>query len=75
LRDIDYLTGRMDYRAAHETQPESVLASYLEEARRIVRESVRQWQGKSLQEPELPDEYHRLRWYPLPSEVLAKLQA
>jgi hypothetical protein len=74
LRDIGYATGRMDYRTAHETQPESVLASYMEEAKRIVAESVRQWQGMRIQEPELPDEYHRLRWYPLPSEVLARLQ-
>ena len=64
----------MKYAAAHEVQQESVLSSYLEEAERIVAVSVRKWQGESLRDPDMPDDYHRLRWFPLPSEVLAELR-
>jgi selenocysteine lyase/cysteine desulfurase len=74
LQDIAYASGRMEYPAVHEVVEESVLASYLEEAGRIVEESVRRWQEVILQDPDMPDHYHRLRWFPLPGEVLAELR-
>ncbi len=74
LKDISYESGRMEYGSHHITQPESVLASYQIEAARIVEEAVAEADKLDIQDPELPDDFERLRWFPLPGEVLADLR-
>jgi hypothetical protein len=56
------------------TAPESVLPGYLAEARRIVAEVEAR---PPAPEPfrRVSDEFERLRWFPLPHEAAAALQA
>lgn len=56
------------------TAPESVLPGYLAEARRIVTEIEAR---PPAPEPyrRVSDEFERLRWFPLPHEAAAALQA
>ncbi|PIE65969.1 MAG: aminotransferase [Deltaproteobacteria bacterium] len=68
---LDYSGGRLEYRSSHRTEPESALAEYLEEARRILDEvspSTIRSEDSSLSEG-----LERLRWFPLPSEIAAEL--
>ena len=74
LKDISYESGRMEYGSHHITQPESVLGSYLDEATRIVEEAVAEAGKLNIQDPELPNDFERLRWFPLPGEVLSDLR-
>jgi len=79
LRDVSYQGGRMTYRARHATEPEWALASYLEEARRVLDAAVRDFQSAgptttTETTPPLAADLERLRWFPLPAEVLAELQ-
>ena len=74
LKDISYESGRMEYGSHHITQPESVLASYMKEAAHIVEEAVAEAGNLDIQDPGLPEEFERLRWFPLPGEVLADLR-
>ncbi len=73
LGDIRYDLGRMDYRSIHLTEPESALAGYLEEARRILAAATAApADGDGVIEP-LPEELEALRWFPLPHEAAAEL--
>jgi hypothetical protein len=53
------------------SEPDSALARYLDEARRII-DSV---QPPSRADPALPPEFERIRWFPLPGEGVARLRA
>ena len=75
LQDIDYASGHLEYRRRHETEPESVLKTYLEEAHRQVA-AIEQEQSTA---PLAPGEaisagYERLRWFPLPAEAQCELK-
>jgi len=69
LFDVDFGSGRMTWPAHRRSEPESRLAAYLDEARRL------------LADPPLPsappepimvdDDFEALRWFPLPSEIAA----
>jgi selenocysteine lyase/cysteine desulfurase len=74
LADISYANGKLEYRSRHITEPESTLPSYLEEARRIVDETVASFQGLPSRETRLNPEDERLRWFPLPGEALDQIQ-
>lgn len=74
LRDIVYRGGQLSYRSRHVTEPEWVLHDYLNEARRIVDEAVESYQGTRTAAPRLSEHFESLRWFWLPSEVLAELQ-
>jgi selenocysteine lyase/cysteine desulfurase len=74
LRDISYESGRMEYGSHHITQPESVLRSYMNDAIHVVAEAVAEADKLDIQDPELPDDFERLRWFPLSGEVLADLR-
>ncbi len=74
LSDLSYRSGKLEYRSRHATEPEWALQGYLDEARKIVDEAVRSYQGRTIEDPQLPEEVERLRWFPLPGEVLAELQ-
>jgi selenocysteine lyase/cysteine desulfurase len=71
LKNICYNSGRMQYRSAHISEPESALSEYMEEARRII-ETMKNLdeagQAKDATPPSLGGELERLRWFPLPGE-------
>jgi len=75
LHDLSYASGKLEYHAAHATAPESALAAYLAEAERIVADAEVEFRATNdaIDEP-LPEDAERLRWFPLPSEILAELQ-
>jgi selenocysteine lyase/cysteine desulfurase len=70
LTDISYCTGRMQYRAHHQTEPEAALADYLVAA----EEMVECWQSDGTHAAggtarvALEAELEPLRWFPLPGE-------
>ncbi len=71
LKDICYDSGRMQYRSAHISEPESALSEYLVDARRIIQEMKDQQKHGQVQpaiHPTLEGELERLRWFPLPGE-------
>lgn len=74
LRSLSYRSGKMEYRSRHATEPEWVLSSYLEEARRTLDAATRDIPEALVQDPELSEDFEALRWFPLPSEVLAELR-
>ncbi|MES2638347.1 MAG: aminotransferase class V-fold PLP-dependent enzyme [Myxococcota bacterium] len=73
MHDLSYRQGALTYRARHVTEPEWALASYLEDAHRVVAEAVASYPGLDLGDPPLPEAAEKLRWFPLPSEALAEL--
>ena len=75
LHDNSYRDGVLRYRSRHATEPEWVLPGYLDEARRIVDEAVAAYRPDSIDDAPLPAAAENLRWFPLPSEILAELTA
>jgi hypothetical protein len=67
LHDLTYAGGRLSYPSRHETEPESGLSAYLDEARRIVAEAraAPAVKGRALA---VSDDFEHLRWFPLPGE-------
>ncbi len=75
LHDITYRSGKLEARARHATEPEYVLAGYLDDARRIFEETVIEQQTAPMQcGCALSDDFQRLRWFPLPNEVQCELK-
>ncbi len=69
LGDIRYDTGEMTYTAHRHRAPPARLADYLLEARQMLSEAPSTaWPAV---DPELDADFDALRWFPLPSEVLA----
>ncbi len=67
LRDIRYDDGLLTYPAHRRTEPESALAGYLAEARRILADPP-----APARPPErlvVDDDFETLRWFPLPDEI------
>jgi selenocysteine lyase/cysteine desulfurase len=60
-------------RSASAPLPERILREHLEDARRIVAAAAAEPAAR-LEDPELPAEFQRLRWFPLPGEMLAALR-
>ncbi len=74
LKDISYRTGKLEYRSRHTREPEWVLESYLEEARRILHRDVGELGAIEVIDPQRSDDFEALRWFPLPGEVLSELR-
>jgi selenocysteine lyase/cysteine desulfurase len=70
LTDLRYRGGKLVYRARHATEPESILPSYLDEARRIFGNIA--WEREP-QDPTTPNDVEALRWFLLPSEAARAL--
>ena len=76
LTDLSYRSGKLEFRSRHSTEPEWALAGYVSDAERILAAAEAEFQAA----PPLPGEpvldaaIERLRWFPLPAEVLCKLQ-
>jgi selenocysteine lyase/cysteine desulfurase len=80
LSDLSFRSGKLEYRSRHATEPEWALQGYLEEAPRIVEAAVADFQvapPSSVHgelDAALDPASERLRWFPLPAEVLSELQ-
>ncbi|AKU92258.1 aminotransferase class V-fold PLP-dependent enzyme [Vulgatibacter incomptus] len=75
LHELSYASGRLEYPSRRATAPEGVLPGYLAEALRIVEAATAELRNvaPSADVPFAPD-IEKLRWFPLPSEVLCELQ-
>ncbi|MBX2797703.1 MAG: aminotransferase class V-fold PLP-dependent enzyme [Myxococcales bacterium] len=75
LSDVTYVTGRMEYRSQHRTEPEFALADYLRQAREIIDTAVKRYaEWPDLEPVELGSDFESLRWFPLPHEALRQLR-
>jgi hypothetical protein len=74
LHDVSFASGTLEFHGTRATEPESALAGYLEEARRIIREVEATPPGEPLLDPEVSGEFEHIRWFPLPGEALAELR-
>ena len=74
LGEVSYRTGKMEYRSRHATEPEWALPGYLDEARRIMAGVAEEFRTVSVEDPARTRDFEELRWFPLPSEVIAELR-
>jgi selenocysteine lyase/cysteine desulfurase/CRP-like cAMP-binding protein len=76
LGDLSYVHGQMQYRAYRPTEPESVLPSYLEKARRTFERAPElAAAAEAVQALDVSAEFERLRWFVMPAEVIDDLRA
>ncbi|MBA2321508.1 MAG: aminotransferase class V-fold PLP-dependent enzyme, partial [Deltaproteobacteria bacterium] len=74
LADLSYRTGKLEYRSRHATEPEWSLPGYLDDARRLIAEATAGYfREPPPEEPELNEDFERLRWFPLPGEAWREL--
>nr|WP_225937468.1 aminotransferase class V-fold PLP-dependent enzyme [Myxococcus sp. RHSTA-1-4] len=73
LTDISYRSGKMQHRSRHATEPEWVLETYLDDARRIFDEAARDAAQLRLESMPMSADFEHLRWFHLPHEALAEL--
>ncbi len=74
LADVTYRTGRMEFRSRHATEPESALAGYLDDARRLIAAvGAGAAAAAECTDAERTTDFEALRWFPLPTEVAAEL--
>lgn len=69
LTELNYDSGRLEYRSRHCTEPESALDGYLADATRIFADA--EHRTCAVEDPRLGADFEALRWFPLPGEVLA----
>ncbi len=74
LTDLSYEGGRLAWRSRHAREPESVLPSYLEEARRTFELAPDRFATLQISDPPLNPAFESLRWFPLPGEALRRLR-
>ncbi len=75
LTELTYRSGRLEYRARTASEPEWVLSSYLEEAKRNIQRAVEEFQSAPpINDPKLSDDFEALRWFSLPGETLEELK-
>ncbi len=67
LRDVRYEAGRMVYRAHRHREPETRLADYLAQGRRILAEPPPPPVPPS--RPEVDEDFEALRWFAWPDEI------
>jgi selenocysteine lyase/cysteine desulfurase/CRP-like cAMP-binding protein len=75
LHDVSFASGTLEFRGPRATEPESALARYLDEARRIIREIEAGAELPVPHDPKMTPEFERIRWFPLPGEAAAQLRA
>jgi hypothetical protein len=74
LGDVSYDSGRLEYRSNHAREPERVLDQHLDAARQLLTRDAAALDGLTLEEPQVSEDFEHLRWFPLPSEILAELR-
>ena len=73
--DVSYRAGKLEYRSRRATEPEWVLPGYLEEAKKVFAQAERDFRlAPFAADPKVSANFQRLRWFPLPNEVLCELQ-
>ena len=75
LHDVSFASGTLEFHGPRATEPESALRRYLDEARRIIRAVEDAPPLAAVHDPVLTPEFDLVRWFPLPGEALAELQA
>lgn len=73
LRDVSYRSGKMEFRSRRATEPEEVLPTYLDDARRIFEAAVHD-DTAPIEDDPLSADFEHLRWFALPAEAQAELQ-
>ena len=73
LGDISYRTGKLEYSARHVFGPARELAEYIEAAKHIIATAPGELDA-GVRDPDRTAELERLRWFPLPGDVLAELR-
>lgn len=70
LHHISYRMGKMEYRSRHINEPEWVLASYLDEARRVFEaaQPAAAAPHEPVDDDALREAFERLRWFPVPGD-------
>jgi selenocysteine lyase/cysteine desulfurase len=68
LYDVSYESGRLAYPRRHSTEPESALARYLDEARRILDDAAAIHTPPAPPAEPVSADFEHLRWFPLPGE-------
>jgi hypothetical protein len=75
LGHVSYRTGKMEYRSRRATEPESALADYLAEARKVLAAAAAHCDAVGVDEDlDLTPDFEELRWFPLPREIRAELE-
>ena len=74
LSDLGYRSGKLEYRSRHATEPQWVLPGYLDEAKKIIADAAQEVASGEVKDPPLNDDFEHLRWFWLPSEVVAELR-
>jgi len=74
LHDVRFCGGTIEYRSRHYTEPESIVPSYIDEARRLLPQVIARVKSLEIVDPVLPDRAAALRWFPLPGEVAQELR-
>jgi selenocysteine lyase/cysteine desulfurase len=74
LHDVSFDAGGLSVPGSAPALAAGSLARQLEEARRIVRKVETSPPAALPPQPELPDEFERARWFPLPHEALDDLR-
>ncbi len=74
LAEVSYRTGKMEYRSRHATEPEWALPGYIEEARKFIAGTADEFRTLTIDELPRTADFEELRWFPLPSEILAELR-
>ena len=74
LGEVSYRTGKMEYRSRHATEPEWALPGYLDEAKKIIAAAGEEFRTLTVKDPDRTRDFEQLRWFPLPSEVIAEIR-
>jgi selenocysteine lyase/cysteine desulfurase len=74
LHDVQYKSGRLQYRSRRALEPEFALHTYIDDAREIVERAVEEYGQQAALEPALlSSDFQSLRWFVLPNEALSEL--
>jgi hypothetical protein len=73
LTDLTYRSGKLEFRSRHATEPEWVLANYLDEARRIISHASVDLPRRCGEPHTGSEDFEHLRWFPLPSEIAEEI--
>jgi hypothetical protein len=74
LESLSYRTGKLEYRSRHATEPEWALPSYITEAKQIIAAATTELRTLNVIDPVTTQDFEELRWFPLPSEVVAEIR-
>jgi selenocysteine lyase/cysteine desulfurase len=74
LDSLSYRNGKLEYRSRHATEPEWALPSYITEAKQIIAAATTELRTLNVIDPVTTRDFEELRWFPLPSEVVAEIR-